>query len=85
MDVFTGLCGQSKEVQISYLIARSVTALVICDYATVAFNDENYAVKSLFRLSCSWVLKALFLIRFSGIAITFKKCPKVAAQTVKAA
>lgn len=42
-------------------------------------------VKSLFRLSCNWLLKALFLIRISGIAITFLKCPKVAAETVKAA
>lgn len=85
MDVFTGLSSQSKEVQICYLIALSVTALVIYDYATVAFSDGNYVVKSLFRLSCNWVLKALFLIRLSDIAITFEKCPKVTAETVKAA
>lgn len=71
MDVFSSLSSQSKEVQICYLIAQSVAALVLYDYATVAFNDGNYVVKSLFRLSCNWVLKALFLIRFSGIAITF--------------
>lgn len=50
MDVFTSLSSQSKEVQICYLIPRSVTELVIYDYATVAFNDGNYVVKSLFRL-----------------------------------
>lgn len=71
MDVFASLSSQSKEVQICCFIAWSVTALVIYDYATVAFSDGNYVIKSLFRLSCNWVLKALFLIRFSGIAITF--------------
>lgn len=71
MDIFSSLSGQSEEVQIWYLIAWSVTGLVIYDYATVAFNDGNYVVKSLFRLSGNWVLKALFLVMFSGIAITF--------------
>lgn len=50
MDVFSSLGSQSKEVQICCLIARSVAALVLYDYATVAFNDGNYVVKSLFRL-----------------------------------
>lgn len=71
MDVFTSLSSQSKEVQICYLIALSVTALVIYGYATVAVSDGNYVEKSLFRLSCNCVLKALFLIWLSDIAITF--------------
>lgn len=42
MGVFTSLCGQSKEVQICYVIARSVTALVIYDYATFAFMEITW-------------------------------------------
>lgn len=90
MNIFTNLTGQTE---------RGTNLLPYClecystsyDYATIAFKDANYVVKSLFRLSCTkhgkgnWVLEALFLIRYSGITITSLKCPKVTAETVKAA
>lgn len=76
MDVSTSLSGQIKRGTnlLPHFLECYSTSY---DYATIAFKDANYVVKSLFSLSCTkhgkgnGILEALFLIRFSGIAFTF--------------
>lgn len=76
MDVFTSLSGQIK-TGTNLLLYCLECYSISYDYATIVFKDANYVVKSLFSLSYTkhgkgnWVLEALFLIRFSSIAITF--------------